>query len=370
MAEVIKIAIIAGQLVVGGAEQQLYNWLANLDRKRFDPIVLTLHPGHGDFWEEPIRDLGIPLYEIPERSNKLVRLHQIIRILRPFKPALIHGWHAFPGVYAGFSAKLLGARSVAGIRSSYLPLKGALETKIIRRFCDAVVANSQIAASEYQLAQRPKRQKVFVVQNAVEKNFLDRETARQKLIAIYSLPPDPGWIASIGRMDSLKRFDTLVQVCAELKLAGYDFHLVLIGDGPEKGNLEKLVKENHLNSQVTFTGEVPAARRLLPAFDVFCFSSVAEGSPNVLMEAALAGLAIVAWDLPFNREILPKMNLALLVEPGNQRAMLNALIRLINSETFRQSLGSEAQKHVQTSFGLHRFIEAMTSVYENVLEDK
>lgn len=370
MAEVIKIAIIAGQLVVGGAEQQLYNWLANLDRKRFDPIVLTLHPGHGDFWEEPIRDLGIPLYEIPERSNKLVRLHQIIRILRPFKPALIHGWHAFPGVYAGLSAKWLGAKSIAGIRSSYLPLKGALETKIIRRFCDAVVANSQTAASEYQVAQRPKRQKLFVVQNAVENNFLDRELARKELVDQYSLPPDPVWFVSIGRMDPLKRFDTLVQVCAGLKLAGYDFHLVLIGDGPEKGNLEKLVKENQLNSQVTFTGEVPSISLWLPAFDVFCFPSVAEGSPNVIMEAALAGLAIVAWDLPFNREILPDPILALLIEPGNQKALREALIQLINSETIRQRMGSEAQKHVQTSFGLHRFIEAMTSVYENVLEDK
>ena len=59
MAEVINVVIIAGQLVVGGAERQLYLWLANLDRNRFDPIVLTLHPGHGEFWEDPIRELGI-----------------------------------------------------------------------------------------------------------------------------------------------------------------------------------------------------------------------------------------------------------------------------------------------------------------------
>jgi len=49
-----NIAIIAGQLVVGGAERQLYLWLANLDRERFNPIVLTLHPGYGDYWEKPV----------------------------------------------------------------------------------------------------------------------------------------------------------------------------------------------------------------------------------------------------------------------------------------------------------------------------
>jgi len=45
-----RIAIITGQLVVGGAERQLYLWLANMDRQRFEPIVLTLHPGFGDYW--------------------------------------------------------------------------------------------------------------------------------------------------------------------------------------------------------------------------------------------------------------------------------------------------------------------------------
>ena len=50
-----NIAILAGQLVVGGAEKQLFLWLANLDRERFNPIVLTLHPGFGDYWEKPMK---------------------------------------------------------------------------------------------------------------------------------------------------------------------------------------------------------------------------------------------------------------------------------------------------------------------------
>ena len=46
----IPIAVIAGQLVVGGAERQLYLWLANLDQRKYKPVVLTLNPGHGDYW--------------------------------------------------------------------------------------------------------------------------------------------------------------------------------------------------------------------------------------------------------------------------------------------------------------------------------
>lgn len=362
------IAIIAGQLVVGGAERQLYLWLANLDRELFEPLVITLHPGHGDFWEKPIQELGIPLFEIPQQTNRVDRLNKIVRILRPFEPSLIHGWHMFSGVYAGAAAKLLGAKSLAGIRSSFLPLKDAIETKLVRKLCDGVVANSQAAAFAYQQAKKAKKQKLFVVQNAVENNFLVRGSTRKELIESYSLPPNSVWIASIGRMDPSKKFDSLIRICLELKIGGYDYHLALIGGGPEKDSLVNLVNYYDLTDRVTFTGEVPYASRWLQAFDLFCFPSIAEGSPNVIMEAALAGVPIVAWDLPFNREILPTPRLALLKEPGNQSAMLDAVIQLINSETLRQSLGSEAQKHVQTSFGLTRFIDAMTAVYKDVLE--
>lgn len=370
LAKKISIAIIAGQLVVGGAERQLYLWLANLDRDRFDPVVLTLHPGHDDFWEKPIRELGIPLFEIPQRANRLARLWQIVMVLRSYKPSLIHGWHVFSGVYAGLAAKMLGAKSLAGIRSSFLHLKSGPETKLMRKFCDAVIANSQAAASDYQEGQRSTKQKVFVVQNAVENNFLDREVARAELIGLFSLAPDSIWLVSIGRMDPLKRFDTLIRVCSELNKSGFDYHLVLIGDGPEREKLMSMVKGLGLSEQVTFTGEVPDASRWLPAFDVFCFPSIAEGSPNVVMEAALAGLPIAAWDLPFNREILSEPKFALLAEAGNVQDMLDALVQLITSESLRKNLGTAAQEHIRASFSLYRYIDSMTAVYENILDIK
>lgn len=370
LASKFSIAIIAGQLVVGGAERQLYLWLANLDRDRFDPVVLTLHPGHDDFWEKPIRELGIPLFEIPQRANRLARLWQIVGVLRSYKPSLIHGWHVFSGVYAGLAAKILGAKSLAGIRSSFLHLKSGPETKLMRIFCDAVIANSQAAASDYQEGQRSTKQKVFVVQNAVENNFLDREVARAELIELFSLAPDSIWLVSIGRMEPLKRFDTLIRVCSELNKSEFDYHLVLIGDGPERVKLMSMVKGLGLSEQVTFTGEVPDASRWLPAFDVFCFSSIAEGSPNVVMEAALAGLPIAAWDLPFNREILPEPKFALLAEAGNVQAMLDALVQLITSESLRKNLGTAAQEHIRASFSLYRYVDSMTAVYENILAIK
>ena len=114
-----KVAIIAGQLVVGGAERQLYFWLSNMDCQRFEPIVLTLHPNSGDYWEKPIEALGIPLLRIKHRRSRFIRLIEIIWVLLPYKPQLIHGWHHFASPYAGVAAKLLGSKSLGGLRDTF-----------------------------------------------------------------------------------------------------------------------------------------------------------------------------------------------------------------------------------------------------------
>src|SRR6202022_4182355 len=81
-----RVAIIAGQLVVGGAERQLYLWLSHLDRSRFEPVVVTLHPDCSDYWEGAIESLGIPLLRVARRRNPLARLLEITRKVRPYRP--------------------------------------------------------------------------------------------------------------------------------------------------------------------------------------------------------------------------------------------------------------------------------------------
>ena len=367
MSEKINIAIIAGQLVVGGAERQLYLWLSNLDRSRFNPVVLTLHPGYGDYWEAPIEALGIPLYRIQRKKNRLSRLVDIIKILRRHHPELIHGWHTFAGAYAGVSGKLIGAKSLGGIRGSHQAIENTWEGRLTRFFCDAVLANSAPTASDYQAKMARKGQQVFTVPNAVQPHFEDRSTARSHLSQAYGLPADGIWVATMGRMDPLKRFDLILNLAATFKVDDAKVHFILVGDGPEKETLVGLTRRMNLEDRVTFTGEVPNASRWMKGFDVFCFPSVDEGLPNVVMEAAAASLPIVAWGLPFNEALLTDEDSALLVQPGDMNGFTDALTRLVDSAPLRARLGSSAQGHILANFSLANYIQRMTAVYEAVL---
>lgn len=368
MVEKHKVAIIAGQLVVGGAERQLYLWLAHMDREIFDPLVITLHPNHDDYWEKPIEDLGIPLLRVTQKTNRFTRLSEIIRLVRPFKPDLIHGWHFFASAYAGMVARFLGVPCVGGIRSSYSPHQRNLETFLVHRFCDAIVANSITAAQDYRLSLGKRNQPVFTVPNAMLNSFANRETVRGELSARYGLPGDKLWICSMGRMDPLKRFDLLLEIARRLRVSNDNFHFVLIGDGPEKTGLENLSESEGISDRVAFIGEVPNAADWMRGMDIFCFPSTSEGLPNVVMEAAAAGLPVVAWELPFIDELLPEKSMSLLSKPGDLDSMAKQLSELMNSQVLRISIGMAAQKHILENFSIERYVREMTFVYESVLE--
>ena len=362
-----NIAIIAGQLVVGGAERQLYLWLANLARERFNTIVLTLHPGYGDYWEKPVEDLGIPLFRINHRKNRFSRLREIRRTLQPFQPQLVHGWHLFSGAYASLVAPRFKAKSLVGIRSSFESIQNSLELRIAERFADAFITNSESAAARIK-SEKPSVRQVYVVPNAVIVDFEAREAVREKLKQELGLRPDALWLIAIGRMEQLKHFDELLEVAASLREKHCNFQLILIGGGAEESYLKQLSQQLRLEDYVRITGEIPNANRWLKGFDIFCMPSVSEGLPNVVMEAAAAGLPIVTWQLPFYEELLTPEETALMAAPGDRAGFEQAVLKLINDQSLREELGAAAQAQITEKFSLDRYIQNMTRVYEMMLQ--
>lgn len=364
-----RIAIIAGQLVVGGAEQQLYLWLSHLDRDRFQPVVLTLHPNKGDHWEPIIESLGIPLLRIHQRRLRLIRLLDITRVLFHYHPHLIHGWHLFASPYAGMTAKILGARSLGGVRGSYSPFASkSLEALLTLATVDGIVVNSETTARQIRTFCKWKKQRIFSVQNAVQIANTNRDKIRQELSQKYDLPLEQSWIGSLGRLDTDKNFDLIIKALANIRRVRSDFHFLLIGDGPERARLEELAADLKIKDLITFTGEIPGANAWLKALDIFCFASLNEGQPNVVMEASMSGVPIVAWRVPFIEELLEDDVSALLVDARNLGGFEDAILKLLTSRQLRNKIGRHGRACMQTRFPITRYIEQMTSVYEEILE--
>lgn len=359
-----KVVIIAGQLVVGGAERQLYLWLANLDRTKFVPTVITLHPGHEDYWENPIEELGIPLFRVPQKRLRWMRLIEIYKIIRPFKPDLIHAWHLFSSPYAGIAAKVMSCPSLGSHRDSYnIFKKSGLLGILAMKLTDAMLVNSNTTAERLRTAYPGRSDRIYSVQNAVLDDFLDRSQARKQLTNDFNLDPQKIWIGSMGRLDPKKRFDLLLEAFSRIE--NESFQLILIGDGPQKGKLVDLSVELGIAKKVCFTGEIPEASRLIKAFDVFTFTSFDEGLPNVILEAGAAGIPIITWDLPFYREVV--LQDRFLVTPGDVETFASTLTSLLADPQTVSEISFLTRQKIINSFNLEHYIKNMTSLYDSLL---
>jgi glycosyltransferase involved in cell wall biosynthesis len=193
---------------------------------------------------------------------------------------------------------------------------------------------------------------------------------RESLSLRFNIPSNRLWIGSLGRLEANKRFDLLVKIIAMLQDDIEDFQFILIGDGPDESRLRRMVADLGVHTHIIFIHEIPDAGKLLSALDIFCFASFDEGLPNVIMEAAAAGVPIVSWRLPFIEELLGDGKTGLLVEPaGNIINFKNMILHLIRSPQLRIEIGKAGHDHVLKKFSPGRFVQEMTDVYEALLTE-
>ena len=146
----------------------------------------------------------------------------------------------------------------------------------------------------------------------------------------------------------------MIEAVGALRDAGVDVRLVLVGDGPQRERLERLVDASGLRDRVEFRGAVAhtEVERILHGADIFCLPSFAEGVPIVLMEAMAMELPVVACRVMGIPELIEDDVTGRLVRPGSRDALVDALSVLAADSDRRASLGRAARERVAAEFEL------------------
>lgn len=178
-------------------------------------------------------------------------------------------------------------------------------------------------------------------------------------------------IGCIGTLHEVKGQHHLLAACARLQ---GEYHLHLIGDGPDRAKLEALCRSYNLNDKVTFHGylERGAVKALLGNLDVVCAPSVKsrdgrrEGIPVVLIEAAAAARPMIASRLSGIPELVVDGETGKLVEPGNVEEIAAALSWMMVNEQEALSLGRRAKSMVKAQFDLRANVARLRSLMLSV----
>jgi len=153
-------------------------------------------------------------------------------------------------------------------------------------------------------------------------------------------------LLSVGRLSFEKGHADLLRAVSLMRSAAgaaFDSYLVIVGDGPERRNLEALCSELKLNDVVRFTGFQSDVRRYYAIADIFVLPSHSEGSPNVLLEAMAADVPVVAAAVGGIPEVLSDQVNALLVPRQNIDALSAAIKRLLHEPALRMKLAEQGK---------------------------
>ena len=206
------------------------------------------------------------------------------------------------------------------------------------------------------------KNKMSLIYNGISATSLTpRMEARSKLIPTGNA--DAVWIGTISELTRNKGLSYLIEAAHILKERGHSFEVAVMGtEGDERGPLTNLIDKYQLGNQVHLLGFVAHGARLLTAFDIFTLTSVKEGHPYVLLEAAQARCAVVGTRIPGITDVVDEKT-GVLVEPKNASDIARALEKLLTDSGERRKLGGALYKKVSERFSIEQMIRETAEVY-------
>jgi glycosyltransferase involved in cell wall biosynthesis len=368
-----RVALLSTSLARGGAESQIAQCAIRLRRRGWETAVVSLlRPAA---FAEELASEGVPVHSLAMRPGHpdprgLVRL---IGFLRAFRPQILHS-HMFHANLAARVARLFSPVPVV-ISTLHSVAESRRETAGVRLrdlayrltdpLADMVTAVSQAVADRHRSHGAARAARLRVIPNGVDTSRYRpdqarRESARREL----GIGEQFVWLAA-GRLLWKKDHATLLRAFARRP----DEVLLIAGEGPESDRLRRQARELGVDARARFLGTREDLPALMNAADGFVLSSVVEGLPMVLLEAAASGVPAVATDAGSVRECVADGETGFVVPCSDSDALAAAMSRLVSLPGgARAQMAHAARARAVERFDTDTVIAEWERTYRELLE--
>lgn len=364
----VRVTYFINSFVQGGAERQLAELIAGLDRSRFEPSLVVCSREDHLGYELPVaslRSLDDPLFPTPWGVARLAR------VLRELRPDVVHTVKGLENVVGRVVARAVGVpRVVASVRCPRLTLAQRVGEALTHRHADVTVVNS-VGIRRELLALGLAPGAVEVVENGADlARFRPLDDAgRADVRRRLGLPAGGLVLAMPGRLSPEKNQLAVVAALAAMGdraprvvFAGRDSLLVY------GRRVKAEARLRGVSDRCVFAGSVARVEELVAASDGVLLPSWYEGLPNAAVEAMACGVPVL---------VTPEANADMLVTDGvegvvaaSPRAedVARAIERLCaTSEGERRAMGARGREHAERRFALARMVRRTEALYERLL---
>lgn len=372
----LRILHVIGGGEFGGAEQHILHLLTSFPQ---DEVEVTVVCFYDSLFAEKLREAHIPVIPLNQFGRFDIRVMRGLRqIIKDWKPDVVHSH----GIKANFLARLatygLSPFVLTTVHSS---LRYDYENPLVYRIVSLMEISTRGLNQHYIVVSKAigdilrqdgvASDQISLIYNGIQlapfQQSKNREQDRTRLLREWSVPEQAFVFGSVARLVPVKGFHYLLEGFALFlqQQTSRDFHLILVGDGPERLTLENLAVKLGIDQHVHFAGFRQDIPNCLHTFDVFVHSSVYEGLGYTLIEAMASDVPVIATSVGGVTEFVFPDETGVLIPPENPQSIANAMQRLAEAPLLRQELVDRANQLVQSTFTIEQMAAKTLELYRS-----
>lgn len=345
----IKILFFIDTLSAGGAEKVLQTLVNNMDRQKFDITVHTLEAADPrGVLADGVRYRAINRCKTPWGKKLFSYWLRLCAELKWIYPLYIKGDYDIEVAYleCGPTKFLSGSSNKKALKLAWV-------------HCDLAKRDTTESQRKKWARQYDAYDKVICVSDTAKESFIREIETRTEAAVLYNVNDEAEirrkagafsvermevpTISAVGRLSYEKGCDRLLEACRLLKNDGLAFHLQLIGEGPERGNLERLVRDYGMERQVTMLGFQSNPYPYMAASDLIAVPSRYEGLSTVVTEALILGKPVVTTPCSGMGELLGDSEYGLITDDSVEGLYLG-MKQMLASPALREHYAWAAKK--------------------------
>lgn len=367
---------------VTGPGRILYGLADNLDKDLF--VCDVSCPEKGPLADD-LRALGVKI--LPFSAEKMRTFGGLIKLCTAVKKGSYHVLHIHSGQYSVLwkaLGRLCGIPAIiytehvegadhSWIKSSLARRVHYLSHPVSNMMVDRVIAPSEQTRSVFVARQGMPARKTVVIHNGVYARTLKNSASACAAVRInFGIPPETVLIGTVARLAHDKGHRFLVLAAREIVKERHDVKFMIVGEGPERKNIELLIEHNGLKDYFILPGFRPDAYGIMDCMDIVVQPSISssESFGLTVVEAMSKSKPVVASDIGCFKEIIEDGADGLLFCAADPGSLKDKVLALINDKSLRAALGRAAEKKARDSFDITITAERTGALYTEVLDSK
>lgn len=365
----LKIVFVIDDLGLGGAQRQLTELVKALPKTDYEAHVISLSVAKRAY-AKAIREADVPVTLIEQSGKWSWHAYRFLsRAIRSAQPDIVHTWLFTADLYGRIAAWRAKVPVIISAVRSVEPDKSwhyVLADRLLRFVTDAFTVNAKAVGEVLTKREHVSPVKIHTIYNGVDLASLDPSVADGTVRSQLSLGQATPLIGIIGRFAPVKDHATFLRAAALVLRRVPSAQFVLVGDGPLRAELKRLVHVLDIEPSVHFLGNHANMAEVVGALDLVVVSSRYEGCCNAILEGMAMAKPMIATAVGGNPELVAPDRTGLLVPPQDAEQLAQAIRQLLEDPQRARAMGRHGRQRIEEAFSVSQMMTKTSRLYREL----